>query len=288
MDDVIHQRPNPTPIPILSPALHCVAMTVLVYLRSSFGYTFLRPKSIFFACSWAFVLLFIMAWNEPPYWREYRAVCIFGAGAVVLYWLHFAATFFREWLKQGEDDQYPGTPHALRFARALRFPVTSGETIRFFIEPGLVFVVAALLRLAFCERHLSTWLVVVSGCMIGREAINYWTTIRREKVIAETVRKAKQQGDAFSDQPAAPVPKATRKEPVRRQRNTATAEESARETRFSELLRLRKPYTLDKAEENYRALIKLEHPDASEDSPESNARAAELNEAIDFFRNRLR
>ena len=48
------------------------------------------------------------------------------------------------------------------------------------------------------------------------------------------------------------------------------------------------PMPLKRAEENYRTLIRLEHPDSTgEDSPEANARAAELNEAVEFFRELL-
>jgi hypothetical protein len=46
-------------------------------------------------------------------------------------------------------------------------------------------------------------------------------------------------------------------------------------------------YTLEKAEENYTALVQLEHLDANENSPESNAATAELNEAFAFFRDTL-
>ena len=283
MDDAVIQRPSPTPIPVLSPALHCVAMTALVYLRASFGYTFLRPKSIFFAFSWAFALFVVMAWNEPLIWREYRAVCIFGTGTLVLYWLHFFVTFSREWRQRAEDDHYPGTSHARRIARQFGF-TASDETLHLWIEPGVVLFISGVLRLAFAERHLSAWLCFTAFCMVGREAINYWTGVRREKIAGETMQKVREQGDAFStDRTAAPEPKATRKEPVKRKRNAAPNGEA----RFAEILHLREPYNLDKAEENFRALIRLEHPDTKENSPESNAATAELNEAIAYFRERL-
>jgi hypothetical protein len=281
MDDAVNQRPVPAPIPVLSPALHCVAMTALVYLRTSFGYTFLRPKSVFFALSWAFVLFVIMAWHEPDIWREYRAVCIFGAGAVILYWIHFSLTFSREWRRRAEDDPYPGTSHALRFG----FPVASEETLRFWLEPAAVLFASAALHVVAAERHLSTWLLFVAFCMVGREAINYWTGIRRQKVVGETIRKVQQQGDAVSDErPAPEPPKPTRTEPVKQKRNTR---EAGREERFAKILRLHPPYTLEKAEENFKTLVQLEHPDAHGNSPESNAVTAELNEAIQFFRQLL-
>jgi hypothetical protein len=90
------------------------------------------------------------------------------------------------------------------------------------------------------------------------------------------------------DRPVAEPPKATRTEPVKMKRNTAHADEAAREERFAKLLRLHAPYAIEKAEENYKTLIQMEHPDTHENSPESNAAGAELNEAIAFFRDRLR
>ena len=59
-------------IPILSPVFHCCAMTVIVFFRYSFGFEFLRPRSVFFAFSWAFVLFTVYAWNEPAVWAAYR------------------------------------------------------------------------------------------------------------------------------------------------------------------------------------------------------------------------
>jgi hypothetical protein len=289
MDDAVNQRPVPTPIPILSPALHCVAMTTLVYLRTSFGYVFLRPKSIFFAFSWAFVLAFIMACNEPAIWTEYRALAVFGAGAVALYWIHFSITFFHEWRKTAEPDQYPGTSHATLLLRLFGLPSPSAGLLHFWLEPAAVLAVSAALRVAAGERHLSAWLAFVALCMFAREAVNYWTSIRKEKGVGETLRKVQEQSETLSgDRPVAEPPKATRTEPVKMKRNTAHAEEAAREARFAKLLRLRAPYSLEKAEENYKTLIQLDHPDANDNSPESNTAAAELNEAVAFFRDRLR
>ena len=287
MDDVVIARPAPTPIPILSPTLHCVAMTALVYLRTSFGYTFLRPKSIFFAFSWAFALGVVIAWNEPEIWREYRAVCIFATGAIVLYWFHLLLAFSSEWRRRAKDDHYPGTSHATRLARQFGFPAIPDEALHLFIEPAAVLFVSGALRLAFGERHLSAWLCFVALCMAGREAINHWTNVRREKMVGETMKKVKEQGDLTTEQTPAAAPKPIRKEPVEMKRNSAAAGQTAPEERFARILHLRSPYTLDKAEENYRTLIRLEHPDTHENSAESNAATAELNEAIEFFRKKL-
>ena len=260
-------------------------MTALVYLRTSFGYTFLRPKSVFFAFSWAFVLFFIVAWNEPDLWRGYRAVCFFGIGAVTLYWGQFFRTFSREWRKKAEDDNFPGISHIMRFPRRAGIPAPNEEIVRLWAEPAAVFFVSGALRIVLEERHLSTWLFFAAICMIGREAINHWTGVRRDKVVVETIQKAERQGDALAgERPTVAPPKATRQEGVKQKRNTGG---TGREERLAKVLRLHQPYTLEKAEENYRTLIQLEHPDAHENSPESNAVTAELNEAIDFFRKKF-
>ena len=288
-DDALNQRPAPTPIPLLSPALHCVSMTAFVYLRTSFGYTFLQSWGVFFAFSWALVLAVIVVWDNPPLWREYRAICIYITGAIILYWIHYAITYFSEWRKRAEDDPYPGKMHTERLARLLGFSAVSEETLRFWIEPGLVAFVSLVLRFVFRESHLSSCLMFVAFCLVGREAINQWTTLRRDKAFGEGVRKAKRQGENLSaeDQTPLPLPKPVRTEPVEMKRNSPAPAKKDSETRFAEILLLRPPYTLEKAEKNFRKLIRLEHPDGHENSPESNAATVELKDAIEFFREKF-
>jgi hypothetical protein len=290
MKDTQIERSSPGRIPGISPLLHFVSMTTLVYLRSSFGYVYLRSKLVFFAFSWAFLLFTFAAWHEPEFWREYRAVCIFGTGAVALYWLHVVFSASSQLKRSAEHDQYSGTSHGSRLFSSRDVSTTKLETnLHLWGEPLAVLVFSAFLRFAFGERHLSTWLVVAAGCMACKEGLNYWFKLRRDKIQDDMVGDAKEQGETLPDsQIRAEAPKATRKEQVTRKRNAASAEESARERRFVELLRLRVPFTLEKAEENYRTLIALEHPDKHGSSPESTERTTELNEAIEFFRGRLR
>jgi hypothetical protein len=289
MDDAVIERKSPTPIPVLSPTLHCIAMTAFVFLRTSFGYTFLRPKSVLLAFAWAFTLAFIVAWNEPLVWREYRAACIYTIAAVSLYLIHFSIAFYREWRKRAKEDHYPGTPHAERISRFFRVPAVFGEIFRFWVEPGFVALLSLILRFAFGEPHLSDWLLFVAFCMVGREAINHWTGVRRDKAFGEGIVKAKRQGETLSadDQKPAPAPKAVRTEPVEIKRKVSVSAATDPEARFGKILRLRPPYSLAKAEENFRKLIVIEQSDAEEHSPESNDGAGDLNEAIEFFREKL-
>ena len=276
-------------IPFLSPLSHCCAMTVLVFLRSSFGFNYLRPRSIFFALSWAFSLFAIYAWNEPEVWGAYRRVCIFGIAAMALYWTHLALAFANEWTKNWRHDRHTGNSHILqilRLAGVQNAGRLEGDT-HLWAEPALVLAIAVALRFGWREQPLSKWLVYAAGFLWCKEAINRWFGLRYNKKQKDILDDA-----AATVEPMAPPMdqgpvKATRKERVKRTRNTADADETARERHFAEILRLRVPYTLEGAEENYRTLIRLEHPDATgDDSAEGNTRAAELNEAIEYFRNR--
>ena len=277
-------------IPLISPALHCVAMTALVFLRSSFGYVYLRPKSVFLVFSWAFALFTIYAWNEPDVWRSYRAACLFGVAAIILYWLHLLTAVIGQWRGKGPHDRFSGISHVVPLMRRRGASPESEleKKLHLWGEPAAVLLAAAITRL-FGETHLSAWLLFVSLCFWCKEALNQWFQIRQTKRQKDIFDDASDTPDAPSTTiPGQDAPKPTRKERVKRARNTVAADETEREKRFAKLLRLREPYTLDAAEENYRTLIRLEHPDASGDTPEHTARAAELNQAIEFFRESLR
>ena len=177
------KRATPGGIPIISPTLHCVAMTALVWLRSSFGFTLFRPRSIFFAFSFSVCVLGYMAWHDPEIWQEYRAVCVFSAGAAALYWLHLAVAFSRELRSRGELDIYTGTSHLFRVIRRFGFSSEAAAIhIRLWLEPAAVLLVSGLLRNAGDERHLSKWLVIVAACMFCKEALNVWAQIRVNKI----------------------------------------------------------------------------------------------------------
>ena len=167
---------------LLSPVLHCVSMTALVFLRSSFGYAFLRPKSFFFAASWAFVLYAAYAWIDSATWYGHQPLLWFGVAAVFLYWFHFSVTVSREWRATGRHDNDSGTSHGMFFLRSFGRSLSSKleRRICLWMEPGGVFCVALSLRVGG-ERFLSAWLLFTAGCMWVKEILNRWFSIRRHK-----------------------------------------------------------------------------------------------------------
>jgi hypothetical protein len=232
-----------------------------------------------------------IAWHEPDLWREYAAVCIFGGGAVAFYWLHFGITFVREFgqTPDRQRDNYSGTSHASRLLKRLGIAGPAMEmNVHIWLEPALVLLAAAILRFAFAEQHLSAWLVIVAACMVPKELMNFWTEIRRGNIAEDIKKDAQERGEALgSDQPGPEAPQAARVAGQTIKRNLVLTEEEKRAQRLAEALGITEPYDLEEAESNYRDRIQLIHPDTHGDSPENNQRTVELNEAIEFFREKL-
>ena len=286
------KAPDPQPrIPFVSDLLHVIAMTALVWLRSSFGYVFLRPKSVFFAFSWAFILMAFIAWHERAIWPNVRALCIFGTGTVILYWLHLFASWCSELRKVAAHDNYAGTSHALRLMKGAGVtpPENLGTKLYLVAEPAAVLIAAAALRVLFSERYLSSWLFLTAAALCAKEGLNYWFEVRREKRRLQMRDEVEQDSESETELPAGnSVPaKATRKPPQQRQRARASSNADEEERRHAEVLQLPVQFDLETVEQAYRDSIKRTHPDTHGDSAESTRRTAALNEAVEYFRARL-
>lgn len=198
MKDKQVQSAGPQPgIPLISPVLHVISMTALVFLRTSFGYAFLSPKSIFLALTWALGLFAYYATHEPGVWPRWWALTAFWAVAAALYLAHLLAAFVREIQRSGEHDYYSGTPHLMRFAALFpRETKAKMETaIQLWIEPAVV-LVGALLAGASGIPKLPSWLTFTALCLWCKEAINYWYRLRHEKKQTDIFRDAGESIDA--------------------------------------------------------------------------------------------
>jgi hypothetical protein len=259
-------------------------MTVVVFLRSRFGYAYLGPKSIFFAFSYAMVLFSVYAWNESDVWEAYWAFCIFGIAAALLYAAHLFTAFGSELYRIGKHDHSSGTSHLLRIIGASKHREMRWQM---WGEPVLTLVVAAALRYLWGESKLSAWLSLAAPSLALKEALNFWFQLRQKKRHQDSQDDAIDIFDEESETPADDPPKATGKERIKRPRSTSTtAEEDLKERHFAQILRLMPPYSLEAAEQNYRQLIKEVHPDPNAQDSRNNALAAELNDAIAHFRSK--
>jgi hypothetical protein len=220
-DRQIEQTGATARVPLLSPILHCIALPVIVLLRSAFGFIYLGPKSVFFAFSWAFTLFVIYAWNEPSVWARHKATCYLGGATMALYWLNLLYCVTRQLSRDAEHDHYSGTSHPIRVMRLLG--LTCSPRVEMFvhlwIEPVVVFAAGLVLRFAYHEQHISTWLFIAAPCFWLKEALNYWFRLRQHKRQQDIFNDAEDTiepvaGNTLADE----LPKATRKARVKRAR----------------------------------------------------------------------
>lgn len=196
-------------IPLLSFLLHCISMPVVVFLRSGFGFAYLRPKSLFLACIWAFTLFCIYSWHEPEAWRKNAGLWWLFLAASVLYLIHLSAVVARQARGSASHDHHSGHSHLLRYRRwtneaaherAQRYCHTG-------VEPALVLLAGLFVRWPFGARSLSTWLLLSAVCLFLKEALNRWFQVRQRKRHGDTVEDAEESIDLIEETPnSAPAP----------------------------------------------------------------------------------
>jgi hypothetical protein len=270
-------------VPLLSPVLHWLAMPALVYLRSGFGYSFLRPKLIFIVSAYGSALFTIYAYLGKGAWERYWAVACYVAGASSLYLFHFIYCVLREARSKAEHDAYAGTSHLFRIPSFAKSSNNEGLITKLYLwgEPLLVLFVATTLRVMLNEQRLSIWLLLVVGAMWGKALINYWYGIRsakRREDIMEDAQEGMPEQSGYQD---TPLPSAGGRKPKSQRPPNVAAVPSAKELRYAEILRLMPPYDLEQAEKNYRALSETHQPHSGTATTE---KSAQLIEALEYFR----
>lgn len=224
-DRQVEQTGATARVPFVSSLLHCIAVPVIVFLRSSFGFVYLGPKSVFFAFSWAFGLFAFYAFHEPEVWASYEPLCFFGVVTMALYWLNLLHAFTSQLFGDAEHDHHSGTSHPIRVMRLLKLPVTA-ETemvLHLWIEPFVVLAAALALRFAVHETHISTWLFIAAPSFWIKEALNYWFRLRQRKRQEDIFNDAEDTIDPIAGNSAEnALPKATRKARVKRGRGDLT------------------------------------------------------------------
>jgi len=212
--------PSQPRIPVLSTVLHCVSMTVVVFLRGGFGFAYFRPRSVFLASIWAFALFTVYAWNEPAVWQWSASLCVFGMAASALYLLHFTLEFARQLRGSASHDHDSGNPHLLRLLR--KQDGASYERAKIlcavWCEPALVLLAALLARWFLGSPHLSAWLLLAAACLWLKEAMNYWHHLRQRKRRRDAIEDAEETLDPVPEPPGSPNTTSGRKEKTFRPR----------------------------------------------------------------------
>lgn len=275
-------------IPVISPVLHFLSMPVVVFWRSHFGYSYLRPKSVFLASVVACAVFWTIVRGSPSLAR-FETLSRFFALASVLYLFHLLVSLWRESRSKASHDQYSGTSHLLRFLpqeTVARNPKVALR-VQWLLEPTLTWL-AGLVLSTRSEPVLGEVLCWMGAGLFLKESIRVWLAVRRKKRQADVLDDA-EEATTPSVPASTPAPaRSSRKPRTRRPRSTeADSEMDSRRHRFMEILRLLPPYSLEDAERNFRILIKEAHPDQAGESSEAGLRTRELTEAIEYFRAKL-
>ncbi len=273
-------------IPLLSPLLHHLAMPVIVFWRYHFGFSYLGRKRIFLASIWACMLLTYIVWNTPDLKDKYGSLAVFFCMSSALYLFHLVSSFRGELSKSGKHDQYSGDSHLSRLW--IVFLARKKHLIHCAVEPIFTCIIGIILTQTKASQALGKFLIFVAVCLLVKESLNAWLTLRRGKRHSDlTSDITEEYPEANSEVP--PIGTTTRRPKTKRQRDVSELLTiDPEEWKHAQTLRLMPPYTLAAALENYRILIKQAHPDLHSGNTDATAHTQNLNEAMEYFRQRLK
>lgn len=212
-------KPQPAQVPVISPLLHVFTMPVIVFLRRDFGYSFLRPKSIFFAIIWAFALYLIYAWYESFLWLRNFFPCVFGVAATLLYGFHLLMATLAQMMGGAQHDNFAGKLwlHSLVFQH-----FNKNERITaLLIEPAFVAIAAYFSTWLPAAGILTTYLKYAALALLLKELINRWYEVRKVKLHRDVLDDAEDQIEKASkpkSESANSSAETTRKRRVKRKR----------------------------------------------------------------------
>lgn len=281
-DRQIEKKLESSGIPLVSPLLHIIAMPALVILRRDFGLNFLRPKSILIAICWAMLLFAIYSFFEPAWWNAHPALYSFIFVAGIFYVGHLLRSFFSQWTK-APHDQFAGSSW-------FSFTGIKDRKIALIIEPLFILALAFGLQKVTNQPSVERGFIYIATAMFSKQFINSWGQLRKVKQQLDATSDAEETMEIVSDdregkvnQKAHKSPPTTRKKRANRQRHSISEEaiESQIETHAIQL-RMMKPYSLKKAEENYHLLktqLEMENVDNS-------IQIEKLNAALEFYQDR--
>ncbi len=171
-------------IPLISPVLHCVATPVLVFLRHSFGYNYLRPKKIFLASVIVTGGFAFAVWHDPAL-KALIPLAAFAVLASALYLVQLASGIVRLTRGDAEHDQYSGTSFLLAFVPPSKRNKCEGF-VHCVAEPLLTGGMGCLIPNPLGK------ILVVCGIALGlKEMIRAWLSLRFDKALGDNLADAK-------------------------------------------------------------------------------------------------
>lgn len=173
-------------IPVISPVIHCLAMPVIVLLRWRFGYSYLSPKTIFFALIFATILLDYALWHDLGLRPNLLSSALFLTAAFSAYLINLAGALICQGVGRAEHDQFSGRSYLLVLMGKPNRP--KYETlVHTSIEP----LIAGIAGLVLLPDYLGRILLASAAALALKELIGVWLAIRLKKRTRDNLQDAK-------------------------------------------------------------------------------------------------
>ncbi|MEM7146338.1 MAG: J domain-containing protein [Verrucomicrobiota bacterium] len=285
IDRQVTKASNDPRIPVVTPTLHLLSMTVVVFLRRNFGYDYLRPFTNFITLTWLVFLFSAIAWSsrdETTWWQYSRSLCIFLGASLVLYYLHWFIAYLQDLAKKGPHGHYVGSTWL--FGDKSDSELSDSPGPEYYIEPLVVFLPGAFLYSYSAETVLlGVWLMVAATALSVKEYLNHWNHLQVIKSNRDALKEADGNIGKSNTETEPPLRSTT---PQNSKPNPKSSKKlSKQRLHYACLLNLEPPYTAEKANKSYLRLVKEIHPDSSKKiKMEDHPKLSELREALEFFR----
>lgn len=274
-------------IPIIGPVLHVLSLTIVVFLRKRFGYSYLQPVSIFALLALALLISTGFAWTsqqENQVWEKYKFFCFAGFTIIIFFFGRLIGCWFRQLRGSEEHEHYSGTSLFGDF-----------QLVKTCLEPILVFAAGAYLYIHRQEHEgfaVGLWLMCAATALSIKEYWNGWYDSRQKTLramqLSDSEELATETKSATNH--SAPPTRTTTKE---RPRAVATKSKPAKfdkklRNKYSKLLGFEAPFTFENARRAYRKKVRAAHPDSSalsdDEMPDDAPEFTELKKALEFFK----
>lgn len=294
LDYQIHKKAPQPGIPVVSAVLHVISMTVVVFLRRRFGYSYLQYISTFVAITWGLLIFTGFAWasrNENTVWQHHKWLILFTTTSLVLFFIHLAIAYFGVYLRINPHDHEAGKSW-------LETGNPSDPAItHLLIEPLFVFSAGAVFYFISAETvMLGLWLFIAAIAMSIKESINSFHHERKLQQTSDALLDAERNMRHNPYQKKAPrrsVRKTKPRKPSFQKQNHSVPQPPASHDdelaiHYADIIGLEPPYDFKSAQKAYRRKLKELHPDGnlSDDSEisEDTPQFSELRKALHFFK----
>ena len=287
MKDKLQRLKSPaSEIPLIGPTLHVLSLTIVVFFRSRFGYSYIQPISVFVLLAIALSIFTGFAWTsrfENQVWEKYKFFCLFGASSIGLFFWRWLGCWWREFKRTGEHDHFSG-----------KSLLGKDPLIKSCLEPILAFTAGAYLYLQQEQGYFfGLWLMLASAALSIKEYWNGWYASRESSLRSMQILDSEEMTKETKSQISGNIPPVrTTTSPSSRKSlpmkgKPAKVDKTLRR-KYARILGLEPPFSFENARRAYNNKVRAAHPDSAalsdDDLPDDRPEFHELREALKFFK----